>query len=263
MAVSVRIEDEAFSDERFDDLATMAGLVDGDHARGKMARLWRQCTLETRYVLPRATVLRVLGDRGVEALVSARLGEEVGDGIRIRGTRGRVEWLKKLRSNGKFGRLGGRPRTNPDGSRSGNPDGFSTKPSRVRKSAENETPPTSVPTSVTATAKTPDPDKLSGASGRASRLDPTWVPSRSSPNESAEAKAKARGVDLRGEMAKLRDWAAGTGAKRVDWDAVWRNWTRNAKASQRGAAPTVLQTLLADIDVMQRDEDRKKTEEDS
>lgn len=42
MAASVRIEDEAFADERYDALARAAGLADADHARGKMARLWRQ-----------------------------------------------------------------------------------------------------------------------------------------------------------------------------------------------------------------------------
>lgn len=137
MGASVRTEDEAFSDERFTDLARAAGLVDADHARGKMSRLWRQCTIETTYILPRETVIGVLGDRGVEAIVCARLGEEVDGGIRIRGTRGRIEWLRKLRQNGKFGKRGGRPKRNPDG--------LPTKPIRVTKTAPNETPPTPAP----------------------------------------------------------------------------------------------------------------------
>lgn len=137
MGASVRTEDEAFSDERFTDLARAAGLVDADHARGKMSRLWRQCTIETTYILPRETVVGVLGDRGVEAIVCARLGEVVDGGIRIRGTRGRIEWLRKLRQNGKFGKRGGRPKRNPDG--------LPTKPIRVTKTAPNETPPTPAP----------------------------------------------------------------------------------------------------------------------
>lgn len=115
MGASVRIEDEAFSCERYEDLATAAGLADADHARGKMARIWRQCTLETRHILPVATITRILGPRGVEALVEARLGEVVDGGVRICGTKGRVEWLKKLRKNRKFGKLGGRPKKNPNG----------------------------------------------------------------------------------------------------------------------------------------------------
>lgn len=121
---AVRIENEAFSDERYDDLAAAAGLVDADHARGKMARLWRQCTIEQTHTLPNVTVQRVLGPNAVTALEAARLGERVNDThVRIRGTRGRIEWLKKLRDNGKFGRRGGRPKKNPRGLSSENPDG--------------------------------------------------------------------------------------------------------------------------------------------
>jgi uncharacterized phage protein (TIGR02220 family) len=119
MAASVRIEDEAFSDERYEDLAAAAGLADADHARGKMLRIWRQCTIEQTHKLARATVVRILGVNGPSALETARLGEVDGDLVRIRGTRGRIEWLKKLRDNGKFGKRGaqhgargGRPRKN-------------------------------------------------------------------------------------------------------------------------------------------------------
>jgi len=99
MAASVRIEDDAFSDERYEDLALYAGLSDADHARGKMARLWRQCTIEQSYTLPISVVERVLGAGGAGHLVKARLGETAGDGlVRIRGTAGRVEWKAKLAS---------------------------------------------------------------------------------------------------------------------------------------------------------------------
>lgn len=105
---AVRIEEEAFGDERYDDLAAAAGLADADHARGKMARLWRQCTLEGTYALHRITVERVLGPKAIEALTFARLGELLDDGrVRVRGTEGRIEWLEKVRAGGK---KGGRPR---------------------------------------------------------------------------------------------------------------------------------------------------------
>lgn len=107
MAASVRVEDEAFSDRRYERLAMEAGLTDADHARGKMAVLWRQCTIERRYQLDPQDVIAVLGERGVEALVASRLGEVVGDQIRICGTRGRIEWRDKLRKNGL---KGGRPK---------------------------------------------------------------------------------------------------------------------------------------------------------
>lgn len=144
---SVRIEDDAFSDDRYDDLAERAGLADADHARGKMARLWRQCTIEASYVLSARAVERVLGPGGVQHLVGARLGEIVANGVRIRGTAGRVEWRERLRENGKFGKLGaefgakgGRPRKKKNGT-----------PTRVAKQnplvGVSQNPPTSPATS--------------------------------------------------------------------------------------------------------------------
>lgn len=104
MSASVRIEDEAFSDSRYAVLARSLGLADVDHAIGKMARVWRQCTLEHRYSLPQTDVQALLGDGGVEALVTARLGELTNDGlVRICGTRGRIEWLAKLKAGGRKG----------------------------------------------------------------------------------------------------------------------------------------------------------------
>lgn len=121
---AVRIEDDAFGDARYEELAEYAGLADADHARGKMARLWRQCTQETQYALQPETIARVLGPGGVDALIKSRLGQRMDDGtVRIKGTKGRIEWLKKLRSNGKFGKKGGRPKKNPDGY----PHGFRDK----------------------------------------------------------------------------------------------------------------------------------------
>lgn len=103
MAASVRIEDEAFSDPRYDVLAKLCLLADADHARGKMAVLWRQCTARGGYVLPASIVVAVLGDLGASALAESTLGEVVSTGVRICGTRGRIEWLKKLRKNAKKG----------------------------------------------------------------------------------------------------------------------------------------------------------------
>lgn len=65
------------------------------------------------------------------------------------------------------------------------------------------------------------------------RLPSDWSPSRTDANTRAEAEATARGVDLRVELSKLRDWASSNAAARADWDATWRNWTRNAKAPRQ------------------------------
>jgi hypothetical protein len=118
---SVRIESSAFGDDRFEMLARKAGLADADHARGKMARLWRQCTIEQRHILTVEEIALVLGDSGADALIIARLGVRDDGGIRICGTRGRIEWLEKLKENGK---KGGRPKKTkrfPSGSEKSNP----------------------------------------------------------------------------------------------------------------------------------------------
>ena len=105
MAASVRIEDEAFSDLRYEVLAQVCHLADASHALGKMALLWRQCTQQQRHVLDASIVIAVLGPDGVAGLEKSRLGEAIDGGVRIRGTKGRIEWLGKLRKNARKGGL--------------------------------------------------------------------------------------------------------------------------------------------------------------
>jgi hypothetical protein len=103
MGASVRIDGDAFSDVRYEILAKACQLADADHARGKMLQLWRHCTQQQTHAVARVIVVAILGDNGPDALETAQLGEVVGDEIRIRGTRGRIEWLAKLRNNAKKG----------------------------------------------------------------------------------------------------------------------------------------------------------------
>ncbi len=158
MGASVRIEDDAFSDLRYDELADLLGLPDADCARGKMAKVWRQCTIENRHSLPKPTIKKLLGERGVDALLGSRLGEDLGDEIRVKGTSGRIEWLKKLRKNGKYGKLGGRPKKNPDGFLE-NPDGFPNKTPPAPAPA-----PAPAPSRVVAPTTPPGLQKLAGDS---------------------------------------------------------------------------------------------------
>jgi hypothetical protein len=117
---AIRVEEKAFSDLRYQRLAHEAGLADADHARGKMLLLWRQCTIENTYCLQEDDIRDVLGERGVEAIVLARLGEPTQYGIRICGTDGRVEWLEEAEESDRRS-AGGKARArtakrNPDGS---------------------------------------------------------------------------------------------------------------------------------------------------
>jgi hypothetical protein len=104
MATSVRIEDKAFSDSRFDVLAQLCGLPDADCARGKMMRLWRQCTIEQSYDLHPIQVDTVLGEFGSANIVASHLGEHLrNDRIRICGTAGRIEWAENLQKGSAKG----------------------------------------------------------------------------------------------------------------------------------------------------------------
>lgn len=125
---SVRIEEEAFADARIDLLASILK-INKYEALGRLAYLWRTCTQLQQKTLSVKIIETMLGENGAEALCESGLAEKnKGDEtqIRIKGTTGRIEWLGKLRKNGKFGRLGGRPKKNPQGLLK-NPDGFDQK----------------------------------------------------------------------------------------------------------------------------------------
>lgn len=156
LMAAVRCEEEAFADDRYDDLAVRAGLADADHARGKMLRIWRQCTIENSYFASPDFLRRILGPNGPEALVGARLGELVEDGfVRVRGAQGRVEWLESLRKNGK---KGGRPKKlGPKPSGYGVGSVLETM-QRARAGAIDRTECVSVSGQESGSSQLPDPD---------------------------------------------------------------------------------------------------------
>jgi hypothetical protein len=113
-----------------------------------MAKLWRQCTQQQTHVLDAEMIVAVLGENGPEALVKARLGEVVEGGIRIRGTRGRIEWLAKLRKNA---RKGGKAKAAKRQTR-GNPEGSQ----EAAKSVPPPCPPAPAPAPAPAPVQDPD-----------------------------------------------------------------------------------------------------------
>lgn len=90
----VNLEDEAFSDQRIELLGQLCG-YNRFEALGRMAHLWRICTQRSQYVVSPAIVAACLGAAGPEAIVTAELGEPVDDGIRVKGTDGRIEWVQQ------------------------------------------------------------------------------------------------------------------------------------------------------------------------
>jgi hypothetical protein len=137
MAASVRIEDEVYGDVRYVHLGQLLGTNHYD-AIGRMSALWRQCTQEQTYVLPEAVVRVVLDP---DLAIEARLAERVDGGIRIRGTRGRIEWLGKLRKNSKKGGAARKAKTKPNGYPSGSVLGSQVE----AKSKPDRSPPSPSP----------------------------------------------------------------------------------------------------------------------
>lgn len=73
--IHLNVELSAVADEegKFGRLATLLGLADADHARGKCEHLWVACTRRGEADLPQWLVEQILGERGPEALIEAEL----------------------------------------------------------------------------------------------------------------------------------------------------------------------------------------------
>lgn len=127
MAAAVRIDASAFTDPRFKILGSLIG-SDRFRAIGCMAMVWSHCTEHQARTLS-AEVIDALTDvEGFsESMVRAGLGERIEDGIRICGTKGRIEWLATKRKNARKGGEANRakwgskrePKGDPKGSRTG------------------------------------------------------------------------------------------------------------------------------------------------
>lgn len=94
-ASPVRVDEQAFGDPRIAMVGELAG-YNAFEALGRMTHLWRWCTQRQTHVVTEATVRVMLGANGVDALIGSELGERVPEGIRIRGTGGRIEWPTEL-----------------------------------------------------------------------------------------------------------------------------------------------------------------------
>lgn len=112
---SVRFDN--LHDPRFKVLGKKLGTSHFD-AIGRMAFIWDFCTEKNTHKVSE-TVCNLLADaQNFSDLIcdeEVDLGERTSSGIRIKGTKGRIEWLAKARNNGK---KGGRPKltkTKPDG----------------------------------------------------------------------------------------------------------------------------------------------------
>lgn len=98
----LNVEFSAVTDEegKFGRLASLLGLADADHARGRCEHLWLACTRRGESDLPQWLVEQLLGARGPEALVAAELanwaagrGDSSCRRLRIAGAAKHCLWL--------------------------------------------------------------------------------------------------------------------------------------------------------------------------
>jgi hypothetical protein len=99
----VTLEASLWSDPRFALVASVAK-VDVFSARARVARVWSACTDRESTTLPEKHVdlFAELAGFG-RAMVAAELADETPDGLYIRGTQGRIDWLKDVRSRAAAG----------------------------------------------------------------------------------------------------------------------------------------------------------------
>lgn len=77
------------------------------------------------------------------------------------------------------------------------------------------------------------PTKRKPQTARGTRLSPDWIPSDTN---LAYCRSQRRDLDPARVADNFRDyWTAkpGAGATKLDWDAAWRTWVRNERASPR------------------------------
>lgn len=83
------------------------------------------------------------------------------------------------------------------------------------------------------------PDGSPKKNSRGSRLPADWTltPQLETEGFNARSTAGLPEIDLRAEAEKFRDYwtaKAGAGGCKLDWEATWRNWCRNAKGVSNG-----------------------------
>jgi hypothetical protein len=227
MGASVRIEAAAFSDTRFKVLARLRGFQDADLALLKCARIWAyQTEMYTpehpTYVVPTEVIEAELGPGAGDDLVTARLAEREPTGFRIKGSKGRIEWLWSKRNNGK---KGGRPAKSADDGE-GKPTGSGSVPVRQTENEPTPNPPSPSP------SPSPSPD-----------------PQTQNP-ESASRDARCSPRKRQPRLAIGTELEAPSGQRLVTdaWNARYSAANDGAKPTWKGKNGSLLSSLRAQHD---------------
>lgn len=222
----VNLDGTVWTDARFAVLAELMGWDHADTAIARAAKVWRQCTIESRCTLPPQTIDALLGKGGAEAFVCSGLGEMVGDCVRVRGAAGRIEWHRNLKENG---RKGGRPRTQETDSKA-KPTGLAdSKPTGLEKHNPLALAPapalalTPEREADNAAGAAPPPSVAARSKPRAHQLPADWAPT---PQHLAYAQQHA--LQLEHEAAKFRLHAEAHHRLAVRWNAAFAQWLMRA-----------------------------------
>lgn len=101
MSAPVRVETKALGDPRIEYLGKLAG-YDRHAALGRLIQLWAYCTERLAHVVSPGAVEAIMGTPA-DTLVRAELAEYVAEGVRIKGTKGRIEWLTQQKAYASTG----------------------------------------------------------------------------------------------------------------------------------------------------------------
>lgn len=235
----INVDQQALTDARFARLAQLRGWADGDHALGKMLRVWSEC-IHRGPELEAWVIDHHLGAGAAGDLLVCRLAELVrvagavagdpagalagGTLLRIKGTAGRTDYINRLASAAKLGgkaraasasREGGRFTSQPHQPMAG--DDTSALALALALSPALSPAPAPAPPSEVTRAGRAKPKPV------ASTLPPDW-----SPRDQEREHARSAGLDCDSEAGHFRDHHAAKGSRFTDWDAAFRNWLRNA-----------------------------------
>jgi len=168
------------------------------------------------------------------------LAEKTPKGYRVKGAAERIRYLQECRDSGRVGGIksGESRRERSKGNAKRPFKGNRSDPSEGSEGLGKPPPPPPPPPPVqeresasgASGSAVPDPPKRK-RTDRGVQIPEGWRPSTSSANQSTEADARKRGVNLVTELESLHDWARSHGITRKDWDAQWRNWMRRARPS--------------------------------
>jgi hypothetical protein len=223
----VNLDSTVWTDARFSVLATLMGWESVDTAIARSARVWRQCTIESRCELSPQTLDALLGKGGAEAFVSSGLGETVGNLVRVKGTAGRIEWHRNLKENAH---KGGRPRKATDAEETGKPTGLG-EPKPTGSEKRNPLAPAPAPAPAPTEREADDAADAAPLSQVAARVKPRahQLPADWAPSPQHVAYAQQHGIDLDHEAAKFRAHAEAQARMAVRWNAAFSQWLMQSR----------------------------------